>query len=153
MRVMPLAEPAELDVTVPLAGITDRLARQRAGGAGADAAGAADDGQRRAGRRWRRRARAGSRWASCGAEDLRAAAAAGIAEIAQGSPEGSGAHAVAALRQQRLGPRHRAPPRRCPRGRRSRRTRWASSSDGPVRVFAHGRWTRVSTVAGHVLVR
>jgi hypothetical protein len=25
--------------------------------------------------------------------------------------------------------------------------------DGPVRVFAHGRWTRVSTVAGHVLVR
>ena len=24
---------------------------------------------------------------------------------------------------------------------------------GPVRVFAHGRWTRLSTDAGHVLVR
>jgi hypothetical protein len=31
MRVMPLAEPAELDVTVPLAGITDRLARHEPG--------------------------------------------------------------------------------------------------------------------------
>ncbi len=31
MRVMPLAEPAELDVTVPLAGITDRLARHERG--------------------------------------------------------------------------------------------------------------------------
>ena len=87
------------------------------------------------------------------AADLRAAARAGIAEIAQGSPEGSGAQAVTALRQQRVGPATRPRRRRCPPARRSRRTRWGSSADGPVRVFAHGRWTRVSTVAGHVLVR
>ena len=60
MRVMPLAEPAELDVTVPLAGITDRLAAARAR-CRRHPAGAADHGQRRVGRDGSAAHRAGSR--------------------------------------------------------------------------------------------
>ena len=104
------------------------------------------------GPRWRRRAAGWEPVGELRPEDLRAAAAAGIAEIAQGSPEGSGAHAVAALRQSVWGRRPRTTPP-VPAGAAFAAYALGFLVDGPVRVFAHGRWTRVSTVAGHVLVR
>jgi len=156
MRVMPLAEPAELDVIVPLAGITDRLARQTQGGS-ADGAAAATlpvpPTTVRVG--WAAMAPPRSGWEPVGeltAAELRDAATAGIAEIAQGSPEGSGAHAVTALRQRVWGrPTATTPP--VPAGSAFAAYALGFLTGGPVRVFAHGRWTRVSTDAGHVLVR
>jgi hypothetical protein len=155
MRVMPLAEPAELDVTVPLAAITDRLARQTQGG-GADGAAATlavPPTTVRVG--WAAMAPPRSGWEPVGeltAAELRDAATAGIAEIAQGSPEGSGAHAVTALRQRVWGrPTATTPP--VPAGSAFAAYTLGFLTGGPVRVFAHGRWTRVSTDAGHVLVR
>ncbi len=150
MRVMPLAEPAELDVTVPLAGITDRLARHEPG---AVATLPVPPTTVSAG--WAAMAPPRSGWEPVGElrpEDLRSAAAAGIAEIAQGSPEGSGAHAVAALRQS-VWARDTPTTPPVPAGAAFAAYALGFLVDGPVRVFAHGRWTRVSTVAGSVLVR
>ena len=149
MRVMPLAEPAELDVT-------DRLARQTQGGS-ADGAAAATlpvpPTTVRVG--WAAMAPPRSGWEPVGeltAAELRDVATAGIAEIAQGSPEGSGAHAVTALRQRVWGrPTATTPP--VPSGSAFAAYALGFLTGGPVRVFAHGRWTRVSTDAGHVLVR
>jgi hypothetical protein len=150
MRVMALAEPAELDVTVPLAGITDRLARHEPG---AVATLAVPPATVSAG--WAAMAPPRSGWEPVGElrpEDLRAAAAAGIAEIAEGSPEGSGAQAVAMLRQSVWGrDTPTTPP--VPAGAAFAAYALGFLVDGPVRVLAHGRWTRVSTMAGHVLVR
>ena len=153
MRVMPLAEPAELDVIVPLAGITDRLARQTQGGSAEGAAAATlpvPPTTVRVG--WAAMAPPRSGWEPVGeltAAELRDAATAGIAEIAQGSPEGSGAHALTALRQRVWG--RPTPP--VPSGSAFAAYALGFLTGGPVRVFAHGRWTRVSTDAGHVLVR
>jgi hypothetical protein len=150
MRVMPLAEPAELDVTVPLAGITDRLARHEPG---AVATLPVPPTTVSAG--WAAMAPPRSGWEPVGEllpEELRAAAAAGIAEIAQGSPEGAGAHAVATLRQSVWGRNTPTTPP-VPAGAAFAAYALGFLVDGPVRVFAHGRWTRVSTAAGHVLVR
>jgi hypothetical protein len=150
MRVMPLAEPAELDVTVPLAGITDRLARHEPG---AVATLPVPPTTVSAG--WAAMAPPRSGWEPVGEllpEELRAAAAAGIAEIAQGSPEGAGAHAVATLRQSVWGRNTPTTPP-VPAGAAFAAYALGFLVDGPVRVFAHGRWTRVSTLAGHVLVR
>ena len=76
----------------------------------------------------------------------------GIAEIAQGAPEGSGAVAVAALRQ-RVWARdsHTTPP--IPSGAAFAAYALGFLTEESAQVFAHGRWTRVSTVTGHVLVR
>lgn len=151
LRVMPLAEPAELDVTVPLAGITDRLARNEPGGAGASLP--VPPTTVRVG--WGALAPPRSGWEPVGeltAADLRAAATAGIAEIAQGSPEGAGAQAVTALRRSVWGrDTPTAPP--VPAGAAFAAYALGFLGEGPARVLAHGRWTRVSTVAGHVLVR
>jgi len=84
--------------------------------------------------------------------DLRTAATQGIAEIAQGAPEGSGAVAVAALRQ-RVWARdsHTNPP--IPSGAAFAAYALGFLTEESAQVFAHGRWTRLSTVTGHVLVR
>jgi hypothetical protein len=90
---------------------------------------------------------------------LSASAAAGIAEIAEGVPDGAGAAAVAGLRSAVW----------------SRTAEWSTDAgvdvpdgaafaaetlgfltgddDTPVRVYRHGRWTRLSSPLGHVLVR
>jgi hypothetical protein len=151
MRVMPLAEPADLDVTVPLAGITDRLAHREPG---SDVA-TLPVPPTTVSVGWAAMAPPRSGWELVGqldTADLRAAATAGIAEIAQGSPEGSGGHAVTALRQSVWGrDTHTTPP--VPAGAAFAAYALGFLVDGPARVFAHGRWTRVSTAAGHVLVR
>ena len=147
LRVMALAEPADVDVTVSLASVSDRLAR------GATSTLSIPPTTVRVG--WVAQAPPRGGWESVGelsVADLKTAATQGIAEIAQGAPEGSGAVVVAALRQ-RVWARdsHTTPP--IPSGAAFAAYTLGFLTQESARVFAHGGWTRLSTATGHVLVR
>jgi hypothetical protein len=148
LRAMALAEPAEVDVTVPLAAVTDRLARDSTRTLPVPPvvvhpAWAAVTPPRAG---W-------ERVGSVPADVLNDVARQGIAEIATGAPEGSGAKAVAGLRRlvwARL--TTTVPP--VPSGGAFAAYALGFSRPGTaVTVWAHGRWTRLSTPAGHVLMR
>lgn len=153
LRVVGLAEPADLDEVVPLSAVTDRLARMR----DADALDLPVPPMTRH-TSWAAISPPRSGWSPVGdlpIERLREVAQDGIAEIAQGAPEGSGAAAVESLRQQVWG----------------RALLADGGADGlpagvgfgayalgflvgeTAQVFGAGRWFRVTTPAGHALVR
>ena len=95
LRVLPLAEPVELDVVVPMAGLADRFAREPGG-----AELSVPPTEVRAG--WAAISPPQGGWQPVGdipVQTLQRVAAEGIAEITAGAPEGSGAHAVDALRR------------------------------------------------------
>ena len=97
LRVMALAEPADVDVTVSLASVSERLA-----GVGRRPLDPADHGPGRLGGRGPPR----SGWEVVGdlsVEDLKTVATQGIAEITRGSTLGSGARVVEALRRAGVG--------------------------------------------------
>ena len=151
LRVMPLAEPAEVDTTVALAGITDRLARRELAQA---ATVPVPPTTVNAG--WAAVAPPRSGWeplGEVGSEDLERVARDGIREIAEGAPEGSGAHAVTALRVAVWG--REAPTRPpVPAGAAfAAHVLGFLGSGATAQVFGNGRWLRLSTPAGHVLVR
>ena len=83
--------------------------------------------------------------------DLKTIATQGIAEIVQDAPEGSGAHLVAALRQ-RVWARDSETVPPIPSGAAFAAYALGFLTQDSARVFAHGRWTRLSTATGHVLV-
>ncbi|GAA2168721.1 hypothetical protein [Pedococcus bigeumensis] len=186
LRAMPLAEPVDLDVTVPLAAVTDRLARE----SGSTLA-VPPVTVRVA---WAAMAPPRSGWERVGAltaDEVRVAARQGIAEVASGAPADAGGSAIAALRRQVWGrPTATTPPVpaggafaayvlgfvrgdgvRGDGGQGDGVVGEAFTGDGgqgdgvagggvspgppeaPVTVWAHGRWTRLSTPAGHVLIR
>jgi hypothetical protein len=172
LRVIALGEPADLDVTVSLASMSERLARRGISGF------SIPPSTVQAG--WAALAPPRSGWERVGdvsLADLKAAATQGIAEIAEGVPEGSGAHAVAALRQ-RIWARDtlttppipagaafaayalgfltsdpRKPDSRTSEPRAVDPSAPDSLAPENARVFAHGQWTRLSTASGHVLMR
>lgn len=151
LRTSALAVPAELDVVVPLAAVSDRVARpgERAvlpvPPMTVSAAWAAVSPPR-------------SGWQPVGvvgADALQAVASQGIAEVADGTPDGAGAHAVTALRERVWG-------------------RMVSGADAvsypaalafaayalgfltpgaEAAIATNGRWTRLSSPAGHALTR
>jgi hypothetical protein len=148
LRAVALAEPAELDVTVPLAAVTDRLARD--GGRVLPvpptvvqpawaAVTAPRDGWERVG--------------SIPTDLLNDVARQGIAEIATGAPEGSGAKAVAALRRTVWARSTTTVPPVTAGGAFAAYALGFSRPGTAVTVWAHGRWTRLSAPAGHVLMR
>lgn len=149
LRVMALAEPARLDATVPLGAVTDRIAR-----AGEPRVFPVPPTRVRAA--WAALSPPRAGWERVGtvpAEAVLDAAREGIEAIAHGTPEGSGGQAVAALRTRTWSRGTRTTPP-FPMG-----GAWAAYALGfgvpgtMVEVFAHGRWTRLSTPAGHVLLR
>ena len=177
LRVIALGEPADVDVTVSLASVSERLARRGI------SAFSLPPTTVQVG--WAALAPPRSGWepvGSLGIADLRAVATQGIAEIAEGAPEGSGAHAVAALRQ-RVWARDTQTTPPIPSGAafaayalgfltedsvtEDSMTSDPATPDSPTsdfwtpdpvtpenaRVFAHGLWTRLSTASGHVLMR
>ena len=150
MRVMPLAEPADLDTTVPLAGITDRLART-----GTSEARTLEVPPTTVSAGWAAVAPPRAGWERVGdlaAQSLRTVATQGIEEIAQGAPGGSGGHAVTALRERVWGRMtDTVPP--VPAGVAFAAYALGFLGEGTAAVFMHGRWTRLSTEAGHVLLR
>jgi len=153
LRVMALAEPADVDATVSLAGVSDRLARGRSSPSPARDTFSIPPATVQAG--WAAVAPPRSGWEVVGdltAEELRTVATQGIAEITEGVPEGSGAQVVAAMRQRVWARDSRTVPP-VPAGAAFGAYALGFLTQDSVRVSAHGRWTRLSTAAGHVLVR
>ncbi len=153
LRVTSLAEPADLDTTVTLASLTDRLARPQASGT-ASATLSVPPTTVQAG--WAAMAPPRSGWEPVGSVPglaLVAAAQDGIAEIATGTTEHAGAAAVADLRQRvwaRLTP---TTPTVVAGGAFAAYVLGFLDPDADCTVFAQGRWTRLSTTRGHVLLR
>lgn len=149
MRVVAIAPSDAVDATVSFASVSDRLARD-----GAGSVLSVPPTTVRA--PWSGLTPPRDGWEPVGKLDGAAVdsiARQGISQVAEGTPDGAGAHAIDALR---------------------RRT-WAAMSDTappiaaglafgahvlgftvagePASISAHGRWTRLSTDRGHVLVR
>lgn len=99
LRTMRLEGPHRLDVTVPLGGLSDRFARRAAT---ADVSTTLQVPPGEVSPPWAAVTPPRGGWELLGSVpvvDLEAAARAGIEEVAQGAPTGSGSAAVAALRQ------------------------------------------------------
>ena len=150
LRVIALAETMQaeedVDVTVPLASVSERLARGRTSSLSIPPTTV------RVG--WAAIAPPRSGWEPVGTlsvADLKTVAAQGMAEIARGAPKGSGAHVVAALRQQVWARDARTTPP-IPSGAAFAAYALGFLTQERARVLAHGRWTRLSTATGHVLV-
>jgi hypothetical protein len=149
MRTVALAEPAELDVTVPLSAVLDRLARS--GGDDVEfpvppvtvTESWAGVGAPRTG------------WEQVGALPdtvLRQAAEAGISEIAAIIPEKPGALIVNNARATVWG-RPLPDAGGLPAGAAFAALTLGFLADGEQGLFRAGRWFRLSSPRGHVLVR
>jgi hypothetical protein len=77
----------------------------------------------------------------------------GISEVAEGAPDGAGAHAVATLRRRVWGAMTDTVPPIAAGLAFGAHVLGFTRTDRPATVAAHGRWTRLSTDRGHVLVR
>lgn len=165
LRTSALAVPAQVDVVVPLGAVSDRVARpgERAvlplPPMTVSAAWAAVSPPR-------------SGWqvvGSVGSEALQRVASEGIAEVADGTPDGAGSAAVAALRERVWG---RIVPVDGAAGERAATNGDAEAGPAYPAALAfaayalgfltpgtesslatNGRWTRLTTAAGHALTR
>ena len=149
LRTMPLAEPADVDVTVPLGALADRLARPMPDGTlslppmTASAA-------------WAAIAPPRSGWERVGAvaaDEVCAIAREGIRRVAEGTPAVAGGHAVGSLRQRVWGEATTTSPPFPAGGAFAAYVLGFATPGTEVHVFAHGRWTRLSAAGGHVLIR
>lgn len=160
LRVMPVARDQEpFEATVPLGGLTDRFARRERLN---DVGTTVPVPPTHAVAPWAALAPARGGWHQIGtlsAEEVQQRARAGIGEVAQGTPSGAGAHAVAALRERvwsapLTSVDLAAETVQVPAG-----VAFAAYSLGFLRpgetgrVFRAAPWTRVSFAAGHVLTR
>jgi hypothetical protein len=148
LRAVELGEPAELDVTVSLASVADRLAR--ASGTTLPVPPTVVSAG------WAAMAPPRGGWERVGAlraEEVHASAREGIAEVASGSPPDAGAAAVAALRRQVWGRATATTPPVPAGGAFAAYVLGFAPAGTEVTVWAQGRWTRLSGRGGHVLVR
>lgn len=148
LRAMPLAEPAEVDTTVSLSSVADRLARE--GGSTLSLPPTTVSVG------WAAMAPPRSGWERVGAvaaEDVHAVARQGIAEVASGVPSDAGSQAVAALRRHVWGRSTTTTPPVPAGGAFAAYALGFAAPGTEVTVWTHGRWTRLSTPSGHVLIR
>lgn len=149
LRTFALAEPLDRDLTVPISAVTDRLAR---GGT------EISDPPVTSSPPWAAISPPRSGWEPVGRvpeERLLSHALEGIAEVAQGAPEGSGAAAVADLRSRVWG-RDTATVPPVPAGTAFGLHALGFLRPAPgttARVHAAGPWTRVATERGFVIAR
>lgn len=150
LRVIALAEPAEVDTVVPTAAVGDRLARAQN-----DLRLDVPPQQVRA--PWASVSPPRSGWTPAGSVAVTAlleAANDGIAEVAQGAPTGSGSAAVQDLRRRVWGrPLPGERPETLPASVAFAAYTLGFLVGDTAQVFTSGRWHRVSTPAGHVLCR
>ncbi|MGO4493381.1 hypothetical protein AB4Y86_14990 [Arthrobacter sp. 2YAF22_2] len=149
LRTVALAEPAELDVTVPLSAVLDRLAR-----AGADDV-ALPVPPVTVTESWAGVGAPRSGWESLGTLSdlsLRQGAEAGITEIAAIIPEKPGALIVNNARATVWG-RPLPDAGGLPAGAAFAALTLGFLADGQQSLFRAGRWFRLSSPRGHVLVR
>lgn len=153
LRTMQLAEAVTLDVTVPLAAVSDRIAR-----------GVSEPGSPASltlpptttSAAWAAMAPPRSGWEPIGsltADEVSAIARQGIQQIAEGTPAAAGSHAVTALRQRVWGTSTSTTPAFPGGGAFAAYVLGFAPRGSEVRVFAQGRWSRLSTAVGHVLIR
>ncbi len=151
LRTLQLAEPGQADVVVPLAAVADRCARLRG-----------EPGQVRfalppveVSAVWAGISPPMQGWEPAGAVAAAAlleAARAGVAEIAAGAPEGSGASAVARLRGLVWGrPFEAGLPSGL--GFAADLLGFVRPDDGDLPVHRSGRWVRVTAPRGYLLAR
>lgn len=155
LRVMPLAGPHELDVTVPLAAISDRLARRERTG---DVTATLEVPPAQVVTPWAAMAPPLRGWQPGGVIDqgqISQVAKDSVTEIGRTLPDGTGAHLVAGVRDQVWGRRHRSDD-----GTEwTAGVAWAALSLGflggeaPAQVWQLAPWTRISLPNGHVLTR
>lgn len=152
LRVMSLAEPAEIDATVWLVSVTDRLARRK--GSARDAVLPVPPVTLEV--EWAAVEPPRSGWEALGevsTVELKAIALQGIEEIAQGAPPGAGPPAVMALREAVWGRQAPTRPPIMAGAAFGAHVLGFLRSAPSAQVYGAGRWTRLSTPAGHVLVR
>jgi hypothetical protein len=151
LRTMRLAVPASVETTVALAALADRLARDTADGLELPPVAVQTA--------WAALTPPRGGWEPVGSLDAAAllgVARAGIAEVAHGAPEGAGGHAVTDLRQRVWGRlTDTVPPVPAGAAFAAYALGFVDRADPTARcdVVAHGRWTRLSSPRGHVLVR
>lgn len=156
LRTMRLQGPHSLDATVPLAGLTDRFARRATTG---DVSTTLPVPPGEVSPPWAAVTPPRGGWGPVGpvaVADLQGAARAGIAEVADGAPEGSGSAAVAALRQ-RVWARpvgEGEVPAQVPSGVAFAVDAMGFAAGTDVTsVHRSGPWVRLTLPAGHVLAR
>lgn len=154
LRAMPLATPAHLDLTVSLAALTDRLARETGT--------TLPIPPMTVNVAWAAMAPPRGGWERVGAvtaDEVYAVARQGIEEVASGAPADAGGAAVAALRKHVWGRLTTTTPPVPAGGAFAAYVLGfvvqgqGAAPGSEVTVWAHGRWTRLSTPAGHVLIR
>lgn len=157
LRTMALSGQHDLDVTVQLAAMGDRFARRAVTG---EAGTVLDVPPAEVSPRWAGMLPPRGGWEPVGTVPTAAlleSAEDGIAEVAQGAPEGSGAAAVGMLRA-RVWSREVLDGSGAPTGAPAG-AGFAARALGFARVgvaasvHRHGAWTRVSLPGGHVLSR
>jgi len=150
MRAMALGEPSTVDVVVSLAGLADRFARQEGGAVEVAVPPTTVTAV------WASLAPQRGGWEPVGevsGRELEQAARAGIEEVARGTVPTAGAPAVAQLRQSVWGRLTTTNPP-VPAGAAFAAYGLGFLEPGrDAQVFAHGRWVRVATRRGQVLVR
>lgn len=154
LRVMTLAGDHALDATVPLAAISDRLARRHSIG---DVSAELAVPPMRVSPAWAAISPPRSGWEVAGevtGEVLMAAARDGVEAVAQGTPDGAGGAAVATLRQRVWGQKLSADPGAPPAGMAFAAYALAFAVPGERgSVLTAGSWTRLRLTNGDVLAR
>lgn len=149
MRIMPVAGGEPVDATVPIAAVSDRLARATSGTTFSVPPTTVRPP-------WAGVTPPRGGWERVGEVDcteLDRAAKQGIEAVARGVPEGAGSLAVEQLRRQVWGePTDTVPP--VPSGMAFAAHALGFTHPGErASVTMHGPWTRLSTSRGHVLAR
>jgi hypothetical protein len=149
LRVVPVRDGDEVDVTVSFASLADRLARQDAGAVLAvppTTVGAA----------WSGLTPPRDAWEAVGrlpGEAIDGVAQRGIAAVAEGTPHGAGGHAVTTLRRRVWGAMSDTVPPFAAGLAFGAHVLGFTSAGEEASLSTNGRWTRLSTSRGHVLVR
>lgn len=149
MRVVTIAPSGDVDATVSFASVNDRLARE-----GNGAVLSVPPTTVRA--PWSGLTAPRDGWEPVGQLDgdvVDSIARQGISQVAEGTPENAGSHAVDSLRRRTWGAMSDTVPPIAAGLAFGAHVLGFTSVGEPATIAAHGRWTRLTTSRGHVLVR
>lgn len=149
MRVVTVAPSDDIDATVSFASVNDRLARE-----GNGAVLSVPPTTVRA--PWSGLTPPRDGWEPVGQLDgdvIDSIARQGISQVAEGTPENAGGHAVDSLRRRTWGAMSDTVPPIAAGLAFGAHVLGFTSAGESASIAAHGRWTRLSTSRGHVLVR